>query len=52
MKLAGRKSTLNPPVVYSTVRSKVMVAVLILLVYSTRRFVFSCLVLFCSFQSF
>ena len=39
--LASRKSALNPPVVYSTDRSKAVVPVLALLfvVYSTRRFV-------------
>ena len=31
MKLAGRKSALNPPVIYSTDRSKAMVPVLVLL---------------------
>ena len=31
MKLAGRKSDLNPPVVYSTDRSKVVVLVLVFL---------------------
>ena len=31
MKLAGRKSALNPPVVYSTGRSKAVVPVLVLL---------------------
>ena len=31
VKLAGRKSALNPPVVYSTDRSKVVVPVLVLL---------------------
>ena len=31
MKLAGRKSALNPPVVYSTDRSKAVVPVLVLL---------------------
>ena len=31
MKLAGRKSALNPTVVYSTDRSKVMIPVLVLL---------------------
>ena len=31
MKLAGRKSALNPPVVYSTDRSKAVVLVLFLL---------------------
>ena len=43
MKLVSCKSALNPPVVYSTDRSKVVVPVLVLLccfvVYSTRRFV-------------
>ena len=43
MKLAICKSALNPPVVYSTDRSKAVVPVLVLLccfvVYSTRRFV-------------
>ena len=43
VKLAGRKSALNPPVVYSIDRSKAVVPVLVLLccfvVYSTRRFV-------------
>ena len=43
MKLASCKSALNPPVVYSTDRSKAVVPVLVLLccfvVYSTRRFV-------------
>ena len=43
MKLASCKSALNPPVVYSTDRSKAVVPVLVLLfvavvVYSTRRF--------------
>ena len=31
MKLAGRKNALNPPVVYSTDRSKAVVPVLVLL---------------------
>ena len=31
MKLTGRKSALNPPVIYSTDRSKAMVPVLVLL---------------------
>ena len=31
MKLVGRKSALNPPVVYSTDRSKAVVPVLVLL---------------------
>ena len=44
MKLVGCKSALNPPVVYSTDRSKAVVPLLVLLlccfvVYSTRRFV-------------
>ena len=44
MKLAGLKSALNPPVVYSTDHSKMEVPVLVLLfvawwVYSTRQFV-------------
>ena len=45
MKLASCKSALNPPVVYSTDRSKAVVPVLVLpfnccfVVYSTRRFV-------------
>ena len=61
VKVASCKSALNPPVVYSTDRSKAVVPVLVLLfvafvVYSTRRFVFFLpyLVLFCScvFQSF
>ena len=43
MKLASCKSALNPPVVYSTDRSKAVVPVLLTLccfvVYSTRRFV-------------
>ena len=59
VKLAGHKSALNPPLVYSTDHSKAMTPVLVLLfvdivVYSMRRFVLSCLVLFCSciFQSF
>ena len=32
MKLAGRKSALNPPVVYFTGRSKAVVPVLVLLI--------------------
>ena len=44
VKLAGCKTALNPPVVYSTDRSKAVVPVLVLLVvalwfYSTMRFV-------------
>ena len=43
MKLASCKSALNPPVVYSTDRSKAVVPVLVLLcclvIYSTRLFV-------------
>ena len=43
VKLTGRKSALNPPVVYSTDRSKAVVPVLVTLccfvVYSTRRLV-------------
>ena len=53
------KSALNPPVVYSTDRSKAVIQVLSLtvccfVVYSTSRFVLSCLVLFssCVYQSF
>ena len=45
MKLAGRKSALNPPVVYSIDRSRAVVPVLVLLccfvAYSTKRFVLS-----------
>ena len=43
MKLASHKSALNPTVVYSTDRSKVVAPVLVLLfvVYSMRRFVLS-----------
>ena len=49
MKLGSCKSAINPPVIYTTDRSKVVVPE----VYSTRRFVLS-FVLFCScvFQSF
>ena len=58
VRLAGYKGALNPPVVYSTDRSGAVVPVLLTLccfvVYSTRRFVLSYLVLCCScvFQSF
>ena len=61
MKLAGCKSALNPPVVYSTDRFKAVVPVLVLLfvalwfILQGNLFKFkSCLVLFCSciFQSF
>ena len=59
MKLVGCKSALNPPVVYSTDRSKVEVPVLVLLFVVLCLFyevicLKSCLVLFCScvFQSF
>ena len=60
MKLAGCKSALNPPMVYSTDHSKVVVPVLVLLFVTLwfilrGDFIFmSCLVLFCScvFQSF
>ena len=56
MKLAGRKSALNPPVVYSTDRSKAVVPVLVLL-FVALWFILrvdlllcfmSCLVLYCS----
>ena len=46
MKLARCKSDLNPTVVYSTDRSKAVVPVLVLLVYSTSRFVL-CLTVCC-----
>ena len=39
VKLASCKSALNPPVVYSTDRSKAVVPVLVLLFVATRRFV-------------
>ena len=39
VKLASGKSALNPPVVYSTDRSKAVVPVLVLLFVATRRFV-------------
>ena len=61
MKLVSCKSALNPPVVYSTVRSKVVVPVLVLLFVALWFILLdeaicfmSYLVLFCScvFQSF
>ena len=66
VKLTGRKSDLNPTVVYSTDRSKAVVPVLLTLccfvVYSTRRFVLClafllpfflpCVFCSCVFQSF
>ena len=56
VKLAGCKSALNPLplVVYSTGRPKAVVPVLVLLfvtvVYSTRRFVLPCVILFLYFS--
>ena len=59
MKLVGCKSALNPPMVYSTDRSKAVVPVSVLLFVACGLFYEaicfrSCLVLFCScvFQSF
>ena len=59
MKLAGHKSALNPPVVYSTDCSKAVVLVLVLLFLALwfilqGNFFKFCLVLFCScvFRSF
>ena len=56
MKLAGRKSPLNPTAVYSIDRSKTVVPVLVLLfvafvAYSTRRlfYVLPCVILFLCF---
>ena len=54
VKLASCKSTLNPPVVYSTDRSKAMVPVLVLLFVALWFILRGYLLLFCScvFQSF
>ena len=59
MKLAGRKSALNPTVVYSTDSSKAVVPVLILLfaalwfiLRGDLFYVLSCVILSCVFQSF
>ena len=57
MKLAGRKSALNPPVVYSTDRSKAVVTVLVLLfvalwfiLRSDLFYVLPCVILFLCFS--
>ena len=57
MKLAGRKSALNPPVVYSTDRSKAAVPVLVLLFIASwfilrgdLLYVFPCVILFLCFS--
>ena len=59
MKLASCKSALNPPVVYSTDRSKAVVPVLVLLfvalwfiLRSDLLYDFPCVILFLCFQSF
>ena len=59
VKLAGCKSALNPPVVYSTDRSKAVVPVLVLLfgalwfiLRGYLLYVLSCAIVSCVFQSF
>ena len=59
VKLASCKSALNPPVVYSTDRSKAVVPVLVLLFVALwfilrgdLLYVFPCAILFLCFQSF
>ena len=59
VKLVGRKSALNPPVVYSADSSKAAVPVLVLLIVALwfiRRgdlfYVLSCVIFSCVFQSF
>ena len=54
MKLASCKSSLKPPVVYSTYRSKAVVPALLCGLFYEEICFKSCLVLFCScvFQSF
>ena len=59
VKLASCKNALNPPVVYSTDRSKAVVPVLVLLFVALwfilrgdLLYVFQCVILFLCFQSF
>ena len=59
MKLTGCKRALNPPVVYSTDRSKAVVPVLVLLFVALwfilrgdLFYVLPCLIFLCVFQSF
>ena len=59
VKLVGRKNALNPPVVYSTDRSKAVVPVLVLLfvplwfiLRGDLFYVLPCVILFLCFQSF
>ena len=49
VKLASCKSALNPPVVYSTDRSKAVVPVFVLLFFGDLLYIFPCVILFLCF---